>query len=64
MKVTELVKLIQLKISETLKECGSDVQLFFDKFKDDLSSIASSKDLDYLFAWLKGDGSELLKALE
>lgn len=41
------------------------MQSTYEKFKEEINGIASIQDLDYLYAKLNGEGSELLmKAIE
>ena len=41
-----------------------DQQAWYFKLKEEVSQIATAKDLDYLLAKLKGDSSELFKAVD
>ena len=64
-KITELVKLIQGKLSQIIKEAPSDVAEAYKVFLEETKNIASVKDLDFLFMKLKGTGSdELIKEIE
>jgi hypothetical protein len=47
-----------------IKDAPADVQEAYNKFKEGAHDISSAKDLDYLLAKLKGNGSDLLKAIE
>ncbi len=64
-KITELIKLIQGRLKKLIKESPPDVQQAYKALLEESKTISSASDLDYLFAKLKGDGSDLLiKALE
>lgn len=63
-KITDLVGLIQAKLKTMVKDAPADVQEAYKKFKEGAHEISSAKDLDYLLAKLKGNGSDLLKAIE
>jgi len=57
-----LVKSIQGKISELVKEVPSEAADLVKKFLDEAKVIASAKDFDYLLAKLKG--TEVLKTVQ
>ena len=64
-KVTELVKLIQGKLTQMIKDAPSDVAEACKLILEECGSISSASDLDYLFLKLKGTGAEeMLKAIE
>lgn len=56
--------MIQAKLKSLIDEASDDMQIAYSKFKDEINQITSVKDLDYLFGKLKGQGSELMKAVE
>jgi len=64
-KGTALVVMLQEKLSALLKAADEDVKKAYEEAKEELAFIASAKDLDYLYAKLKGgeEEEELEKAL-
>lgn len=57
-KITELVKLIQSKLNQIMKEAPPDVAEAYKILIDETKNISTVQDLDYLFMKLKGTGSE------
>ena len=57
-KITELVKLIQSKLNQVMKDAQQDVAEAYKVFIEETKNITTVQDLDYLFMKLKGTGSE------
>jgi hypothetical protein len=57
-KITELVKLIQSKLNQVMKDAPQDVAEAYKVFIEETKNITTVQDLDYLFMKLKGTGSE------
>lgn len=57
-KITELVKLIQSKLNQVMKDAPQDVAEAYKLFIEETKNITTVQDLDYLFMKLKGTGSE------
>lgn len=57
-KITELVKLIQSKFNQMMKEAPQDVAEAYRILIEETKNISTIQDLDYLFMKLKGTGSE------
>ena len=52
--VTEVVRMLQVKLKEMIQLSTDEVLAQFEKFKEEFEGLASAKDIDYLFATLKG----------
>jgi archaellum component FlaC len=57
-KITELVKLIQSKLNQVMKDAPQDVAEAYKVFIEETKNISTVQDLDYLFMKLKGTGSD------
>lgn len=57
-KITELVKLIQSKLNQVMKDAPQDVAEAYKVFIEETKNITTVQDLDYLFMKLKGTGSD------
>jgi hypothetical protein len=57
-KITELVKLIQIKLNQVMKDAPQDVAEAYKVFIEETKNITTVQDLDYLFMKLKGTGSD------
>ncbi len=57
-KITELVKLIQTKLNQVMKDAPQDVAEAYRVFIEETKNITTVQDLDYLFMKLKGTGSD------
>ena len=57
-KITELVKLIQIKLNQVMKDAPQDVAEAYRVFIEETKNITTVQDLDYLFMKLKGTGSD------
>ena len=57
-KITELVKLIQSKLNQVMKDAPQDVAEAYKVFIEETKNISTVQDLDYLFIKLKGTGSD------
>ena len=64
-KVTELVRMIQAKLIQMIKNAPADVAEAYKGFLEESRSIGSVQDLDYLYVKLKGTSAEeLIKEVE
>jgi hypothetical protein len=57
-KITELVKLIQRKLNQVMKDAPQDVAEAYKVYIEETKNITTVQDLDYLFMKLKGTGSD------
>jgi archaellum component FlaC len=57
-KITELVKLIQSKLNQVMKDAPQEVAEAYKVFIEETKNISTVQDLDYLFMKLKGTGSD------
>lgn len=57
-KITELVKLIQSKLNQVMKDAPQDVAEAYKVIIEETKNITTVQDLDYLFMKLKGTGSD------
>jgi hypothetical protein len=57
-KITELVKLIQSKLNQVMKDAPQDAAEAYKVFIEETKNITTVQDLDYLFMKLKGTGSD------
>ena len=58
--MTELVKMIQSKLIQMIKDAPPDVAEAYRLFLEESKSISSAQDLDYLYVKLKGTSAEEL----
>ena len=64
-KVTELVRMIQAKLIQMIKNAPADVAEAYKGFLEESRSVGTVEDLDYLYVKLKGVSAEdLIKEFE
>ena len=63
--MTELVRMIQAKLIQMIKNAPADVAEAYKGFLEESRSIGTVQDLDYLYVKLKGTSAEdLIKEVE